>query len=78
MLTRINQAAHLIQPWTNLKTVNTNEVLLSADARIRTVTIELISNDRGIILPGAILYTCIPKPSPTAIVDKMAGASTQS
>lgn len=77
VLTRINQAAHLIHPWTNRKTVNTKDVLLSADARIKTVTMELMSIARGSTLSGSMLYTCIPKPSPTATVDKTAGTRTQ-
>lgn len=76
--TRINQAAHLIQPVTNLRTVNTKEVLLSADARIKTVTMELINIDKGSTFAGGMSYMCSPKPLPTATVDKIAGARTQS
>lgn len=78
MVTRINHADHLIHPDTNLSIVKTNDVLLSADARIKIVTMILIRSSNGDTLSLGTLYMCFPKPSFTAIVDIMAGASTAS
>lgn len=78
MVTRMNHAAHLMYPDTSLMTVITKEVLLSADARIRTVTVVLIRYDKRGAFSTGTLYTCFPRPSFTAIVDVIAGASTAS
>lgn len=78
VVARMNQAVHLSHPVTSLRMVKTKEVLLSADAKTRTVTVELIRISKGFAWSTGTSYMCSPKPLLTDIVDIMAGAKTAS